>query len=149
MWTHRYEEVTDLSPDCLWPVLADVARWPEIDAGIDWLRIDTPPAPGVAFVLKPKGGPRLSFTIGDFAPPERYSDICRMPLAQMTTRHSLVPHQGGTLIRVEIIITGPLAGLWGLIVGRKHAAGLSAQTARFIAGAREGEAERVKSVRRA
>jgi hypothetical protein len=83
MWSHHYEQTTDLSADQLWPVLADVARWPELDHNIDWLRIDQPPASGVPFVLKPKGGPRLRFTIGNFDAPRVYSDICRMPLARM------------------------------------------------------------------
>ena len=136
MWTHRHEQTTDLTPGQLWPILADVARWPEIDHNIDWLRIDRAPARGVPFTLKPKGGPRLSFIIGDFEAPHAYSDICRMPLARMRTLHTLVPHDGGTRIRVDIEIEGPLAARWGRFVGRKHAAGLPAQTERFIAGAR-------------
>ena len=137
MWTHRYEETTNLTPALLWPTLANVVRWPEIDRNIDWLRIEAPPAPGVPFVLKPKWGPKLNFTIDDFAAPDRYSDICRMPGAEMQTRHSLIPEGGGTRIRVDIEIRGHFAPLWGWIVGRKHAAGLPAQTARFIEYARE------------
>jgi hypothetical protein len=42
----------------------------------------------------------------------------------------------GTTIRVDIEIEGLLAKFWGRVVGQKHAAGLPAQTARIIAGAR-------------
>ncbi len=135
-WTHRFEHITEVSPEQLWPVLADVARWPEVDRNIDWLRIAEAPAPGVRFVLKPKGGPKLHFTIGSFAAPGRYSDICQLPFARMHTRHTLQPQDRGTRIQVEIEIEGPLAIPWGWIVGRRHAAGLPAQTERFIAGAR-------------
>ena len=135
MWHHRYEEHTTLTCEELWPVLADVARWPEVDHNIDYLTIADAPGPGVPFVLKPKGGPRLNFVIGEFAAPSRYADVCRMPLGTMRTRHTLIPAGQGTTIRVEIEITGPLAPLWGLLVGRRHAAGLPAQTARFVAGA--------------
>lgn len=136
MWHHRYEETTDLGCDDLWPVLADVARWPEVDHNIEYLTIHSPPGPGVPFVLKPKGGPRLNFVIGEFEAPSRYADVCRMPFATMRTRHSLLPLAMGTVIRVDIEITGPLAPLWGRLVGRRHAAGLPAQTARFLQGAR-------------
>lgn len=136
MWQHRFTHDTDLSVDAIWPVIADVARWPEVDRNIEALEISGTPGPGVAFVLKPKGGPRLGFTIGAFDAPHAYSDICRMPLARMETTHRLAPRpEGGTRLVVEIAITGPLARLWGLVVGRKHAAGLPAQTQRILARA--------------
>jgi hypothetical protein len=132
MWQHRFETQTNLPPTAIWPILSDVARWGELDHGIDRIAIDEPPGAGVRFTLKPKGGPSLRFLIGDFAPPSTYSDICRMPLARMTTRHELLGDSSGTTIRVTILIEGPFAPLWGLLVGRKHAAGLPAQTARIL-----------------
>jgi hypothetical protein len=136
MWTHRFETSTDLTPEELWPVLADVARWPEVDHNIEGLVIQEEPAPGVVFRLKPKGGPTLSFRIGRFEAPRCYSDLCRMPLATMETIHELVPGPA-TTVRVRIEITGLLAPLWGRLVGRKHAAGLPSQTDRVVARARD------------
>jgi hypothetical protein len=135
MWIHQFETSTDLTPEQLWPVLADVARWPTVDHNIERLEIHDVPAAGVAFTLKPKGGPTLSFRIGSFDAPTRYSDICRMPLATMETIHELLPGPP-TTVRVRIEITGLLAALWGRLVGRTHAAGLPAQTARILARAR-------------
>ena len=132
MWQHRFNASSPLSVDEIWPHLADVSRWPEIDQNIDWLRIDGEPKPGQAFKLKPKGGPVLTFTIGKFEVPCLYSDICRLPLAKMETVHRLIPDPQGTRIEVEISIVGPLAKVWGFIVGRKHAAGLPDQTARLL-----------------
>lgn len=136
MWHHRYEETTTLTCDELWPVLADVARWPEVDQNIEYLTIGQPPAAGVPFVLKPKGGPRLKFVIGTFEAPSRYADVCRMPFVTMRTLHTLIPVARGTTIRVDIKITGPLSQVWGRLVGRKHASGLPAQTERLINAAR-------------
>jgi hypothetical protein len=137
MWHHRYEQKTPLTPDQLWPVLADVAAWPEVDRNIEYLTIEGQPGPGVPFVLKVRGGPKLSFVIGEFEAPTRYADVCRMPLATMRTRHTLVPDPAGTTIRVDIEIAGPLAPVWGRLVGRRHASGLPAQTARFLEGAKQ------------
>jgi hypothetical protein len=39
----------------------------------------------------------------------------------------------GTRLKVDIEITGPLSRFWGFMAGRKHAAGLPAQTARILA----------------
>jgi hypothetical protein len=131
MWSREYRRPSPLPAEAIWPVIADVANWPSVDHDIDWVRIERPAAPGVAFRLKPRGGPVLSMTIGRFEPPCTYSDVCRMPLARMETIHSL--ERGvDTEVRVRIEITGPLAGLWGLLVGRRHFAGLPAQTDRIL-----------------
>lgn len=134
MWQHRFGQQTDIPAEQIWPVLADVARWPDVDRNIDRITISQTPAPGVPFKLKPKGGPTLSFVIGDFDPPTTYSDICKMPFARMKTLHQLMPGPI-TTICVMIEITGPLSGLWGMLVGRKHASGLPAQTARILEAA--------------
>jgi hypothetical protein len=117
MWQHRFETTTDLLPVHIWALLADVAKWPELDHNIDKIQITAEPAPGVPFTLKPKGGPRLKFRIGAFEPPAVYSDICQLLLAEMTTRHSLErdPNASQT--------------------GRKHASGLPAQTERILRAA--------------
>lgn len=142
MWTHSYETRADAPREDVWSIVSDVARWPAFDAGIAWLRIDERPAVGARFRLKPRGGPALAFVIDEFEAPGRYADLCRMPLAAMRTRHLLAPDGEGTTIRVEIEIEGPLARFWGLIVGRRHAAGLPAQTARIVEAARARRAAR-------
>ncbi len=135
MWQHCFETTTDLCPEQIWPVLANVAGWPAVDHNIERLEVMGPPGPGVKFRLKPKGGPWLEFEIGEFAAPGRYSDICRLWGAEMVTRHELLAGEQ-TTVRVRIEIRGWLAGFWGLAVGRKHASGLPAQTARILAAAR-------------
>lgn len=136
MWKHNYQEETDVSAEVLWPVLVDIAGWPKLDSNIDYITIADAPKLGTPFILKPKGGPKLKFIVGDFSPPHTYSDICNMPLAQMKTLHTLEKNGTGTTIKINIEIVGLLSGFWGLVVGRKHASGLPAQTKRFIAGAR-------------
>jgi hypothetical protein len=134
MWQHQFETTSKLSPEQIWPVIADIAHWGDVDHNIKRIEINDPPSVGTRFMLQPKGGPKLNFVIGDFAPPGVYSDICKLPLASMKTLHRL--HSGHeTKISVKIEITGPLAQLWGLLIGRKHAAGIPAQTARILAHA--------------
>ena len=54
----------------------------------------------------------------------------------MRTVHEFVRVAEGTAIRVTITITGPMAWFWWLTAGRTHAAGLPAQTRRFVEHAR-------------
>lgn len=132
MWTWSFSKETDIEPEHIWPVLADIENWPSIDENIEFVTVYGTPSAGSQFTLKPKGGPKLSFTIGEFQPPHVYSDICRMPLARMETRHTV--HQG--LVTADIRIEGALSGLWGRLVGRKHARGLPALTEKMLKAAR-------------
>ncbi len=135
MWTHHYQQQTDLPAEALWPVLANVSGWAEIDENIETINIDGVPGKNSTFTLKPKGGPRLSFRICDFEPPLTYSDVCKMPFANMKTTHRIL-NGDVTTIDIQIVIEGMLSPVWGVLVGRKHANGLPAQTQRFIAAAR-------------
>jgi hypothetical protein len=135
MWTHHYQQQTDLSAEVLWSVLSNISGWAEIDENIETIGVEGVPAKNSRFVLKPKGGPRLSFRICDFDPPETYSDVCQMPFSTMKTTHRLLKGDV-TTIDIQIVIEGMLSPLWGLLVGRKHANGLPEQTKRFIAAAR-------------
>lgn len=136
-WSHTYEAVSDLPPSALWPVLAGIAAWPASDHNIERLDIAGPPGPGVRFVLKPRGGPRLQMEVVEFVPPSRYADVCHLPLARMITVHELRPDGSGTRIVVSLRFDGPLSWFWARMVGRQHAAGLPAQTQRFVARARQ------------
>jgi hypothetical protein len=136
MWTHHYRQETNIPPEKLWHVLANISGWADIDENIETISVEGIPEKGSKFVLKPKGGPLLTFMIGDFDPPLVYSDICQMPFSTMKTTHRFSIGDV-TTIDIQIVIDGLLSPIWGFLVGRKHAAGLPAQTRRFIAAARE------------
>jgi hypothetical protein len=134
MWKFHHEQTSNLSVDAIWLVLADVKNWPQVDKNIECLVINEAPAPGARFMLKPRGGPRLNFTIGSFEAPHCYSDICVMPGARMETIHRLTSGHV-TTIAADIEIRGPMAWLWGAFVGRKHAQGLPALTQKMLVNA--------------
>ena len=139
MWQHSFETTTALAPEQIWPVIADVASWAEVDHNIASIQVDGTPAVGTGFRLKPKGGPTLKFKITAFDPPHSYADCCRIPGASMTTWHRILATTSlgePTRIVVEIIVIGPLAWFWGPVAASKHAAGLPAQTERILARAR-------------
>lgn len=149
MWQHRFETGTDLSAQQIWPVIADIAGWADVDRNIAWIDVAGAPGEGTRFRLKPRGGPTLSFVVTAFAAPTTYADRCDMPGASMTTTHRLVPaaDSGGTRIVVEIVVTGLLAWFWGPVAASKHASGLPAQTERILAHARQLAASAAPRVR--
>lgn len=142
MWTHQYQQKTELTAHELWPVIANIDGWAEIDENIESISVEGLPVEGTQFFLKPRGGPKLAFIVDTFQPPTVYSDVCTMllgtmPLATMKTTHQFSSHGHGTIIDIQISIKGPLAPLWGVLVGRKHASGLPRQTQLFIQAAQE------------
>jgi hypothetical protein len=138
MWTHRYEQQTEVPVEKLWTIIADVENWINIDHNIEQLVITEKPTQGTKFKLKPKGAPTLDFVIDTFVPPTNYADLCKMPGAKMKTLHTFEKRPNNqTVIIVDITITGPLNWLWGRIVGEKHASGLPRQTELFIKAAKE------------
>lgn len=138
MWTHHFEQKTDLPIEKLWTVIADVKGWSKIDHNIDKLEISEIPKKGTKFYLKPKGGPTLKFVIETFNPPFEYADLCLMPGAKMKTLHTFEKtNDNETLIKVDIEIYGVMSWLWGRLVGKKHASGLPKQTERFIEAAKK------------
>jgi hypothetical protein len=138
MWTHHFEQKTNLPVEKLWTVIADVAGWVNIDHNIDKLEISEIPKQGTKFNLKPKGGPTLKFIIDTFNPPSEYADLCAMPGAKMKTLHTFEKiNDNETLIKVDIEIYGTISWLWGRLVGKKHASGLPKQTELFIEAAKK------------
>jgi len=59
MWKAQYEMTTDVAPSALYRAIADVNNWSQWDAGLEYTRLMGDVKPGAAFVLKPKGGPKV------------------------------------------------------------------------------------------
>ena len=134
-WKYTYEHDTNAASEALWDVISNVEGWPSIDPNIQSLEMTESPGVGARFTLKPKGGPRIRFQITQFQPPSTNADTSRLHGSVMTTTHKLQTTTSGTLIAVDIQISGILAPLWSILVGRKHATGLPEQTRRLIAAA--------------
>src|SRR3954454_15762055 len=88
---------------------ADMATWPEWNADTEWVRLDGPFATGSAGTLKPKGGPKVKFTIAQLDPERRFVDVSHLVGAKLTFDHVVEPKAEGCDIRVAVTMAGPLA----------------------------------------
>jgi hypothetical protein len=105
----------------VWPVLADVVRWPE------WLPTVTavealgslPLTVGGRYrVLQPKLRPVI-WSVVDLEPQTRFSWQSRAPGVRTLANHILSPAAGGsTSVTLQVSFTGPLGWLVGLLAGR-------------------------------
>lgn len=137
-WHFSFQYQTDLPVESIWPVLGRIQDWPKVDNRVAYVRINEAPAAGVVFRLKPFKTPELKMQIVKFEPPFLYSDLCRLPGAQVYFSHQLSKTGKETLIRASIEIDGPLTKFWVAVFGDKFAAGLHEQTERLLIVARGG-----------
>jgi hypothetical protein len=94
-----------------------MATWPEWNADTEWVRLDGPFATGSTGALKPKGGPKVKFTIGSLVPERRFVDVSHLVGAKLTFDHVVEPRESGCEVRVAVTLAGPLARLWARILG--------------------------------
>jgi hypothetical protein len=135
MIAYSYSTTTPVPPNALYEAIADIASWPTWDPDIEMTEAAGAIAAGQAFVLKPRGGPKVRMTIAAADRPTCFVDLAHLPLAQMRTTHLFEPADGATRVTVRIEVRGLLGFLWDRIVARKQSAGSAEQTRRFIAHA--------------
>ena len=84
-------------------------------------------------VLKPKGGPKVTFVIETLEPGTEFTDVSSMPGAKLRIRHLVAGGDDGrTRVDIEVSIDGPLGWLWGRILGRGMAASTSEALAQLV-----------------
>jgi hypothetical protein len=135
MRRYSYETDTAVSAEKLFRAKTDICHWPEWDSELEATALDAPLAAGSPFMLKPKGGPKVSMRIEEVDAPRRFVDLALLPLAKMRTSTEFLPAANGTRIRVVIEVFGPLAFFWDRVVARKLAADCEQQTRAFIVAA--------------
>lgn len=96
----------------------DHASWPQWSPDTDWVRVQAPVRTGAQGLLKPKGGPKVKFVISTCEPDREYTDTTLLPGARLVFQHTASQTAAGTDLRVLVTISGPLARLWTLILGK-------------------------------
>lgn len=63
MWTAEYEIEIEAAPQVINAVFADTARWPDWNAGTEWVELDGPFAAGTTARMKMPGEEPLDFRL--------------------------------------------------------------------------------------
>ncbi|MGY2875393.1 hypothetical protein ACVW00_002583 [Marmoricola sp. URHA0025 HA25] len=106
------------SPAAFFAEWADMARWPEWNLDTEWVRLDGPFVEGATGALKPKGGPKVAFVVARLVDGKEFTDVSSLVGAKLTFRHLVDAVPGSTTVSVEATLTGPLAPVWRLILGK-------------------------------
>ncbi len=130
------------TPDAFFARWADMATWPEWDHAVAWVRRDGPFAAGTTGVLKPKGGPKVSFVIETLEPGREFTDVSSVPGARLRIRHLVSVQDGATRVDIEVTMEGPLAWFWRRAIGRGVASSTPEGLANLVTVAESDVADR-------
>ncbi len=137
MWSKTYsEKVSDVTAEQVWQVWADVDRWHTWQSDLEYAKLAGRFEAGGYFLLKPKGGPRVTIDLVDVRPNEGFRDRTKFPLARMYGEHEFIRHDDGLEIRTTVRVEGPLSFVWRRIVAEGVAASLKEQTRELVEKAR-------------
>lgn len=136
-WTRSHTQLTTATTDQLWRRWINIDYWQLDDPDVEWARADGAPAQGITGVIKSHGAPAQKFVFTRVVPQRQMNFLFKLPLATMEITHDMRPADEGVATTHGVVIEGPLAPVYGFLVGRKIAAGLPGVVRRVTAGALE------------
>jgi hypothetical protein len=128
MWQSNYEKIfPGLDRQAVWAAWADVNSWPQWDEELELTSLAGPFEEGAQFVLKPKGGPKVTIQIVFMKPHFAFTDVARFSMAKMYDIHEMEETPEGLKLKSSIRVEGWLGWLWKKIVAQGVAEGVPKQ----------------------
>lgn len=124
MWSLQHEREFQASAGTVWAWYEDTASAPSWDPLIAEIRCEGPLAVGVTGRNKPRRGPSAPFEYTEVTPGVSYTEVTRLPGARMAFWHALRQRGDMTVVTHGVVCTGPLAGLYRLLMRSSFNAGM-------------------------
>ncbi|GAA4663124.1 hypothetical protein [Bartonella pachyuromydis] len=122
-WTYREEVNTEASAEQIWAMWGDVATWPCWDHELEWVELSGAFIEGATGRMKPKKGPKVTFTLDKVIKNVCFSDCAKLPFTRMHFDHEyIISTDSGSAknkIRHTVTISGLFAPFFGRIIGTK------------------------------
>jgi len=135
----------EASPDTVFGVYADVARWPAWDPDTRAASIDGPFASGARGRLAPSQGFPVPMLFVSVEPGRGFTVVSRVLFSTMSFGHSLRPEGPGVVATHGVAFQGPFAFFLRRLVGSRVRQGLPLTMRRLKAYAEERERLRVSA----
>lgn len=103
--------------ETIFALYADVANWPSWDPDVKSASLQGRFASGAVGEVKPHGGPKSAVHFVKVVPNESVYSECRLPLGRMRFDYELQSRGGATHVTHRTTFSGPLAPLWGRLIG--------------------------------
>jgi polyketide cyclase/dehydrase/lipid transport protein len=118
MWVSEQSVETTATPEAIWPLWADVPRWPEWNADIERIELRGPFAAGSTIVMTPIGDDPVELRITEACEPDLFVDEADGGELVVRTTHRVDRlADGRSRITYRMEITGPAADTVGPELG--------------------------------
>jgi carbon monoxide dehydrogenase subunit G len=124
IWEASHTERSSATPEAVWALWSDPDRWPEWHPQIESGELEGEFAVGGKARVKLRRGGRMQLEILALEPQRLVIDETRMPGARLGHEHRLEPVGSGVEITHRLYVSGPLSGLFSLMLGRNRMRGL-------------------------
>jgi len=132
MFEAIHSERLAASPEAVWELWADPARWPEWNQQFE--RVEGDVLPGAALTVKYRRGGRVRYEVVSLEPQRLLIVEARFPGARLGHEHRLKPRGHDAEVAHRLYVRGPLWPLFALLLGRKR---MRASVAAFVERERE------------
>jgi uncharacterized protein YndB with AHSA1/START domain len=122
MRTYGVSRSTSASPAAVWSIWCDPGHWSRWNSGILRAEVDGPVANGRTGKMTTDRGSTHDVTFHDVVEGRRFSmSMGGPPLTTFRFNCEITPEAGQTTIAQSVTISGPLAGLFGALMGKEMA----------------------------
>ncbi|WP_144830208.1 hypothetical protein [Microbacterium sp. BH-3-3-3] len=125
-WRREYTHLTTASAEAVWKRWTTPADWAVDDPDLREAVFAVPPRVGSTGRVLNHGTPAQRFTFTELQPGVAMNFRIGLPGAVLSFPHRMRQTPNGLSVTHAVEISGPLAGVFGPLVGRKIAAGLPA-----------------------
>ena len=137
-WRVDASEVSQATPGQIWIWYSDAPRTPNWDHLVKIRAIKGPFATGTLGSNQGDSGPAFPWTFTDVLTGRHYTELTQLPLASLTATHVLTPVATGTRIDHALIVAGPLAWLYRIVLRSSFQTGIHEALHRLATGAPHG-----------
>lgn len=125
-WRREYTQLTTATPEAVWKRWTTPADWATDDPDLREAAFPVPARVGTVGRVVNHGTPAQKIVFTELQPGFAMNFRIALPGAALTFPHRMHATPSGLSVTHAVEITGPLAGLYGILVGRTIAAGLPA-----------------------
>ncbi len=131
MWSAESVRDVDAPTHVVWQLYVHPATWPVWAHSTTAASSDGALAVGSRVLVRPHRGPTQRVRITTLEPERLLTSEIRLPGARMAFRYEIEPVATRCRVRHRVEMTGPLSGVYGLVMHRSNARKLTRETARL------------------
>lgn len=124
MWSFEHTESTTATPEQIWAYYTDTDSAPSWDPLVAKIEINGPFAVGTTGTNTSSTGQKVKFIISELTLYRGYTEVNTLPFARLAWTHQITPTSTGCVFTHGVILSGPLSGLYALLLGRSFKQGM-------------------------